>query len=294
MPRITKRPRPGTAHASGDRLKLHLREVEINRTRYRVVTLRPGTDAAFSTNFFHETWHVLTDPAGGSLFARLLWGLAFQRAPGTLILIHGAPLRPTPFEAEPSFPVALLPSDLTPFRPDDLRELRQRLPRLGPPTRTIRWSTPGFVEAIGDQDAFFRSEEQFRLFKEQREGRWRRERMSNIGGLICYSAPGIILRRQAVNVERIAGCRYEEMNYEYLAQDPGGWADGEVQVFRGYRRQLSLAIAARRDVLAALREPLPPETLRMRIWDRKLKLEQRRKRVRKQAGIRPPSPRLQP
>ena len=43
---------------------------------------------------------ILSDQRGAQLLARLLWGLSYQRRPGTLILVHGKHLLPTPFEAD--------------------------------------------------------------------------------------------------------------------------------------------------------------------------------------------------
>ena len=61
---------------------MHLRLLTIDRHAYRIVTLRPGTEIVFSTNFFHETWHIVTSQRGAHLLARLLWGLSFERHPG--------------------------------------------------------------------------------------------------------------------------------------------------------------------------------------------------------------------
>src|SRR5262245_17904657 len=82
------------------RLKMHLRLLRLAGRVYRVVTPRPNFGAVFSTNFYHQTWHIVSDQHGARMLARLLWGLSFQRQPGTLVLVHGRHLRPTPFEAE--------------------------------------------------------------------------------------------------------------------------------------------------------------------------------------------------
>jgi len=74
-------------------LKLHLRVLEVHRKTLRVVSLRPQLGARFSTNYYHDTWHILAGVDGADVLGRLLWGLAFQRQPGTLILIDGDHLR---------------------------------------------------------------------------------------------------------------------------------------------------------------------------------------------------------
>jgi hypothetical protein len=63
----------------------------------------------FSTNFFHQTWHIVTSQRGAQLLARLLWAISFERHPGTLLLIHGKNLAPTPFEAERFDPFFIVP-----------------------------------------------------------------------------------------------------------------------------------------------------------------------------------------
>ena len=61
-------------------LKLHLRIIDVGRTTYRVASLRPASRIRFSTNFFHDTWHIVSSPAGAFLLGRLLWGLALLAA----------------------------------------------------------------------------------------------------------------------------------------------------------------------------------------------------------------------
>jgi hypothetical protein len=133
------------------RLKVHLRLLRLGGRTLRVVTLRPGTRAAFSTNYFHSTWHVVTDLDGSRLLARLLWGLSYQSQPGTLVLVHGQHLRPTPFEAERSDPFLLAPAGLTSLDSKALRRLKALLPHLGRPTMTVRWLTFGLDLALRDR-----------------------------------------------------------------------------------------------------------------------------------------------
>ncbi|MGL5444773.1 MAG: hypothetical protein ACRDDJ_20180, partial [[Mycobacterium] stephanolepidis] len=94
-------------------MKLHRHSMALDGRSYTIITLRADVDVRFSTNRFHETWHVLSDESGAKMLARLLWGLAYQRQPGTLVLIDRAHLDPNPFDAEPADPIVLLPSHLT-------------------------------------------------------------------------------------------------------------------------------------------------------------------------------------
>jgi hypothetical protein len=93
--------------------------------------------------------------------------------------------------------------------------------------------------------------------------------MARSGGFVCYGAPPPVLRREAVRLARLDAGRWG-MDYHYLARE-----DGEVQIFRDYRRQLSQAAVARREVRESLPEPVDPETLRWHVWKRKEEVRQR-------------------
>ena len=64
------RPRPGTAWHTGDLLKLHRHAVQLDGRRFTVITLRPGTGARFASNYYHRTWHVLSDLHGARVLGR--------------------------------------------------------------------------------------------------------------------------------------------------------------------------------------------------------------------------------
>ncbi|CPZ84566.1 Hypothetical protein ERS075662_02146 [Mycobacteroides abscessus] len=91
--------RSRAAATGGSVMKLHRHSVVLDARPYTIITLRAGAHVRFSTNNFHETWHVISDESGAKTLARLLWGLAYQRLPGTLVLIdgrHWTPIRSTP------------------------------------------------------------------------------------------------------------------------------------------------------------------------------------------------------
>lgn len=271
------------------RLKVHLRLLRLAGQVYRVVTLRPGTAAAFSTNFFHQTWHVVSDQAGARLLARLLWGLSFQRRPGTLILVHGPHLRPTPFEAERSDPFVLLPSHLTPVNEGAFRELKGRLKRLGAPDQTIRWLTFGMDVATGAG----REQTVSQSCPDDRP-LWRRERMGRCGGLIYYSAPPPLLRQQALAIDALrVGQRgsFSDMDYYFLAAatNRAFWRpDGEVQIFADYRERVAAAVEARRELVPNPRQPILCESVQ---WDvsRRRDAIRRRKRACRRGRVPCPS-----
>jgi hypothetical protein len=219
-------------------LKLHLRVLAVHRRELRIVTLRPQTGVRFSTNRFHDTWHILGDVDAAGLLGRLLWGLAFQRKPGTLIIIDRPHVVATPFEADPGDPIALIPDGLTRIDEDDLRAVKLRLRRApGPPT-TIRWHTFGMPAALD------RGRAEHARWEPRRPPSATRERMSRRAGFVCYTAPPDVLRAQAVAIGGMRGSGYAPL------ADTGGRMDcrfdGEFQVIEGFADRVAAAGLARR------------------------------------------------
>lgn len=277
-----KEVRPGNQTATGDRLKLHLRVLNLNGKTWRILSLRPGTDAKFSTNYFHDTWHIVTDNPGAQLLSRILWGMSYQREPGTVFLLHSENIKPTPFEAEPSQPFLICPANLSAPNPQAFRELKSLLSRLPKPTVTVRLQTWGMDETIAMEDWDER---------DQRTGfglgdgayLWQRERMTYEAGIICYAALPAILRKQACAIASLHTQHEDWSEYHYLAENQGGRTshpgDGEVQVFKRYREMLSDAEEARREVARDNGGTLPdllPERLREAVWDQATIVSQRR------------------
>jgi hypothetical protein len=272
-------------------MKLHLRELSIGGTPYRLVTLRPGTQVAFNTNFLHQTWHVVSDMRGARMIARLLWGLAFQRWPGTLVLIHDQHLLPTPFEAEPSDPFLLIPAHLTSLHADNFRELKRQLGRLAPPSRTIRWLTFGLDAALQAWKSkpphhFAFDLDRKELSPQENQKLWKQERMVRCGGFNCYAAPSPILRYQALRIHSLhvsEGDYLREMDYHFLAQTSSkqSWyGDGEVQIFADYHDRVAAAVQARQQLIPYPQQPVLSETLQELISRKRDQIKMRRKRNR--------------
>jgi hypothetical protein len=250
-------------------LKLHLRIIDVGRTTYRVASLRPANRIRFSTNFFHDTWHILSSPGGAFLLGRLLWGLAFQRERGTVVLIDDPHLAPTPFDGDPADPILLVPDGLSGANLDDLRRLRHLLPRHRTPTRTIRWHTFGMASPDAARDRWLRPEEEHLVEREQ---------MSRRAGFLCYTAPPEILRLQALGLQRLRTTRGENY-FELAAADRGdSWrVDGEVQIFSSFARDVIAATAARRELLGDPALPIPSDTTRDAIHARRNAILDRRR-----------------
>jgi hypothetical protein len=262
-------------------MKLHRHVVPGGGRSYTVITLRPGTCARFSGNYYHGTWHVLSDLHGAQVLARLLWGLAYQRVPGTLVLIDRPQLDPEPFSAELADPIALVPSELTSLPDRAAREIRARLP-LTRSAGTVRWQTPGLDIALAAK--------QGTVAWNTQTDNWRHasrpgdSRVSRTGGLVVFAGLQHVLKRWAVEVARLGRFLSPHgMDYVYLG-DGSCRADGEVQVFTDYRQRVSAARVGRREVLAEIPRPRPPADTEKLIWDRGTAIRQRRQRRPVQPG----------
>lgn len=266
MTASSKTQRPSKRAQVCDRMKLHLRLLTVRARTYRLVTLRPHTEVAFSTNYFHETWHILSNQHGARLLGRLLWGLSFQRMPGTVVLIHGQHIQPTPFGAERSDPILLTLADESTTEKQSLASLRRRLPRLGAAQRTLRWHTFGLdlaLERVSWQSPDRAVESHENDWMSHRDNRplWNAEQMFRRGGFVVYSAPPAIMRQRALTISQMDPAHYG-MDYYYLADSKlDHWADGEVQIFSDFNERRSAAAEARRAVLREGRTFDSPESL---------------------------------
>lgn len=254
--------RPGAGVRIGDRIKLHRHRVGLDGREYTVITPRPGTGVSFSTNRYHDTWHILSDLRGARLLARLLWGLAYQRVPRTLVLIGPPFLDPNPFDAENADPIALVPAQLTWLRAQAARDLRQRLP-LGAPAGTIRWQTPGLDHALA-------------AWRHQRQcppAQWRlpwyppqgpRTRVDRSGGVLVLTGEARELKTWAL----YAGLLGDWLRDGTESTELDNECNGEIQIFTNYRRRVSAARQARREVLEDPATPRHPADLQPLIWDK--------------------------
>lgn len=251
--------RPRTAATGGSVMKLHRHAVMLDARPYTVITLRTDADVRFSTNRFHETWHVISDEAGAKTLARLLWGLAYQRHEGTLVLIDGRHLDPNPFDAEPADPIVLLPSHLSVLTRQAARALR----RLSwtKPDGTVRWRTHGLDTRTAE----------FHQWRETPYGQreypfipaptgW--EAVERVGGLLVLAGGPQTLRQWAVYAELMRIVEPWDTDYEYLAD-----REGEIQIFRNYHRDVGIARQARAEILGTA-HPTDSQQLREAIWAR--------------------------
>jgi hypothetical protein len=259
-------------------LKVYLRLFEIHGTTLRVVTLRPQHTVRFSTNYFHGTWHLLGGVHGAMVMGRLMWGLAFQRLPGTVVLVDESHLVPTPFEADRPDPILIVPDGLTTVDDDLLRALRLRLRRCpGPPT-TIRWHTFGMVRALAQEDRRER-----RRWSPELRRIYLRERMSRRAGFVTYTAPPTVLRETGLSIYQMHrwGTGYLPLAGERRTSWHG--TDGEFQLIDDFDDNVGAAIVARREVVGddGPNTLLAETDVRWNIYQRKELLVRRRQAARR-------------
>ncbi|WP_227984981.1 TfoX/Sxy family DNA transformation protein [Nocardia spumae] len=251
-----KHQRPGTGGSVRDGLKLHRHTVRWSGRAHTVITLRPGTRARFSTNRFHETWHVLSDDHGARLLARLLWGLAYQGRPGTVVLIDRPFLSPNPFDADPADPIVLVPGWCTPFDDYAARQLRRRLP-LSRSEGTVRWHTFGLDRTLepGASEIWWKQ----RRYRDGEGDIARRH-----GLLVVQPRTPDDARAWALLAAELDTTRFGT-DYTYL--DPWDQGhDGEIQIFRRFRPMVGVARRARTQVLSRPGAPTDPDALRASVW----------------------------
>jgi hypothetical protein len=265
--RLSHGPRSDAARQIGDRMKLHRRLVRAAGREFTVLSPRPGADGRFSTNYFHETWHILSDWHGARLLGRLLWGLAYTRTPDTVVVIDGAALDTDPFEGNAADPILLVPAYLTALTHKSAGELRRALPHARP-AGAVSWRTHGLAGAVAAQRAFQDAP------AGQRRWTWLPERgpdqVRHLGGFVSFTASPEHLRAYAPVVFELGRCAWHGMAYTEV-----DGRNGEVQVFNDYRRRVSAARVARRELLADPSAPTDRDGFAEALWRRGTRARQR-------------------
>ena len=246
-------------------VKLHRRHVDLDGRAFTVLTLRPSTECRYATNFFHETWHVLTDPAGARLLGLLCWSLAFQRRPGTMVVIDHPLLVPNPFDADKSAPIVIANADLAPLNRTAITQLKRLLAGKRPSEGTVRLSTSGLDRLLTADPAIDLLELQ------QNSGVWwndhqRRGWTDRVNGVVVLVAPPPVLQWWAIWLSRLGSHWYRGSDYTALDHPTTRKGEGEVQVFENFATMVTQAIATRERVFPGVphRELLADE--RRAVW----------------------------
>ncbi|MGO9557948.1 MAG: hypothetical protein ACLPYW_02515 [Acidimicrobiales bacterium] len=222
-----------------ERLKVHRRAVVLDGHTHTVLSPRPGASYSFATNYFHETWHIVTDTPGARLLGRLFWAMAFQRRERTLMVIDQSYIVPDPFDADPSSPIAILNNDLGPLGRSAAGDLRAALPFKTPSDGTVVLQTRGLDAALADREAFEERETKAGWpWNDRQQRSW----IDAINGLVVVAAPAPVLRQWGVDVSRTGGQFYEGSDEEEL-----DWPRkrDEIQVLEKFHERLKSARAKR-------------------------------------------------
>jgi hypothetical protein len=246
-------------------VKLHRRHVSFDRRAFTVLSPRPSNQCRYATNYFHETWHVLSDVSGARMLSQLCWFLAFQRKTGTIVVIDDGLLVTNPFDADPSSPIVITNADLAPVNKTVIRQLKRFLAAKGPSEGTVRTATGGLDRLLaGNASAQMRIEQ-------QASGVWwndhqRRCWTDRVNGVVVLAAPPPVLEWWALSLNQLGSHWYRGSDYTELDHPASRNRDGEIQIFENFTQMVSQAAATRQQLFpdAAHRELLEDE--RHAVW----------------------------
>jgi len=229
----------------GDLLKVHRRTAVLDGRPATVFTLRPSTQCRFATNYFHGTWHVLSDVAGAQLLARVSWALAYQRRAGTIFVVDSRFLVPNPFDADKSSPIVLMNSDIAHLTSRAVRDLKKFLGRMGGSEGTVKLSTTGLDEILEAGGSKALREAQSASGERWSAHDWH-ARTERVNGVVVLAAPPPTLKWWAVWLNQLGSHWYRgsdatELDHEHSYER----GDGEVQVFPNFDQMVQRAIETR-------------------------------------------------
>jgi hypothetical protein len=243
-----------------DRLKVHRRTLRLSGLDYTVLSPRPSEASRFATNYFQETWRIISSAQGAQLLARLCWAMSFQQRERTIVVLDSEFLVPNPFDADPSSPIVVVNNDLGPFDHDALKDLRGQLPLRSGSLGTVVLQTRGLDIALEDPKAFREREDQARWRDEHQRRRW----IDGSRGLWVLAAPPPVLRFWGVALSDLGGRTHENMSWS-SPNDPAN--SGEVQVLDEFEQRVSAAMTSRAQLFPGRENQRLTEPDRSRIWE---------------------------
>jgi hypothetical protein len=205
------------------RLKVHRRSVRLDRLDYTILSPRPSEEVRFATDYFHETWHVITSERGAALLARLCWAMAFQRRERTVDL---------------SSPIVVVNNDLGSFSRAAARDLRAQVPLSTAPDGTVVLQTRGLDQALENIIGFRDRNQGSQVQQQHRERRW----IDGSNGLVVVAAPPPVLRTWGVDLSDLRTWSHEGSSAHSLDYPA---KVGEVQVLDDFDAMVAKAQLAR-------------------------------------------------
>lgn len=174
---------------------------------------------------------------------QLLWATAFDRHAGTLVVLSGPLLCPTPFDAVRSYPVIIACSDRAHLRNDDASWLLRGLRPHRPPDCTVKLRTFG-LDQVDSLDRAARRSWCERELRAASDGGVMR--VGLVGGAIVFQGSAAALRLQAASLQDLERALPRgSTNYDVVGDWVSQNSPGEVQVFADYQLMLRDAKLAR-------------------------------------------------
>ena len=220
------------------RLKVHRRSVRLDRLDYTILSPRPSEEVRFATDYFHETWHVITSERGAALLARLCWAMAFQRRERTVVLIDAPLIVPSPFDADLSSPIVVVNNDLGSFSRAAARDLRAQVPLSTAPDGTVVLQTRGLDQALENIIEFRDRNQGSQVQNQHQKRRW----IDGSNGLVVVAAPPPVLRTWGVDLSDLRTWSHEGSSAHSLDYPA---KVGEVQVLDDFDAMVAKAQLAR-------------------------------------------------
>ena len=225
---------------------MHRRAVQLEGRSITVLSPRPSDRVRFATNRFHQTWHVLSDIGGGRYFGRLCWAMAYNRKPGTIVVINKPQLTSSPFDGDPSLPILIADRSSGVPKPAGLAALRKQLAKPVSPDGTVKLQTHGLDRYADGQRDFMEDRRNQQHFWKPANG-W----IKHSRGFIVLTAPPPVLRQWGYELTTLGDPLYSGQDHRYLEfsrkqRVEQFWPEGEVQVFAQFHRMVSEARQERR------------------------------------------------
>ncbi len=218
--------------------KVHRRTVRLDGTPRTVLSPRPSCPYRFATNRFHETWHVISDPEGAEALSRWMWAMAYQRR-DALFVVDERFMVPNPFDADDSFPIVIVNSDVAGLDRAEEKDLQAAMPWRSPSEGTVTLQTGRLDDMLADPRGFNdRERTAEHRWNPHQQRRW----IDRSHGLVVVAAPPPVLRVWAVELGDFGSNLQEGQNWVELDYPS---KNGEVQVFSDFEARVARAVAAR-------------------------------------------------
>lgn len=250
-----------SAAALTTRLRLHRREWRHAGRAYQVITLRPTDPVRYAVRVEHHYTVVSSDLTGARLLGRLLWGLAYQRRPDTLLVLEPGRMVPDPEDGRPSPPVVFSVAARTVLTPAVARGLRAAHLWRSRPTGAVTWNTAGFPVAVADLQRRHDARQTGVPLPDGYVPTWPTAHLHVDASVVTLSAVPGLLRQWATTIGQAGGWWYGDES----CTEPDCVIGFDVHAVRHFDRRVSAARRARAEVLAAPGLPTEPGLVAERV-----------------------------